>query len=212
MSIQLTEKAAEEIRKIIGEQGLDPQTQLRVGVKGYGPQRSYSLDLTETPEPEDETVTSHGIAVSFSKKDASALDAVTVDYRDQGVGGSGFTFSVPTKQHVTRGPGDGSGQPGPTEEKILEALHQVDDPEVGVNIVDLGLIYGLDIKDRNVDIRMTMTTPACPLSEQIRAEVDERIREVCPGVDAIQIEVVWSPPWSSDMMTPEGKRQLGWSR
>ena len=63
-----------------------------------------------------------------------------------------------------------------------------------------------------MQIRMTLTTPACPLEEHIRGEIDQRVRELCPGVDSIGVTIVWQPKWSPDLMTPEGKKQLGWSR
>ncbi|MGH7985755.1 MAG: metal-sulfur cluster assembly factor [Candidatus Binataceae bacterium] len=97
-----------------------------------------------------------------------------------------------------------------TEHDVLQALHQVNDPEVGVNIVDLGLIYSTDITAGRVRIAMTMTTPACPmhsyLSEEVRAVILNELEEA----RAVEVAIVWDPPWSPQMISAAGKRQLGW--
>lgn len=210
--IELTQKAADQVRAIIAEQELDPLTErLRVGVKGHGPDRQYSLDLTDIAQDDDRTFESNGIKVVCSTKDLSALDGAVIDYRQVSGAGSGFTFDVPEQKHVMQGAGDHE-KPPPDTESVKKALYHVYDPEVGVNIMDLGLIYGLEVSGRDVHIRMTMTTPACPLGDQIRGDTDQNIRQQCPGVDSIEITTVWDPRWSHEMMTPEGKRQLGWSR
>jgi metal-sulfur cluster biosynthetic enzyme len=85
------------------------------------------------------------------------------------------------------------------------------DPEVGVNIVDLGLVYGLEIDGREVRITITLTTPACPLGDLIREDINERMRESYPSVESVRVEIVWDPPWSPEAITAEGKLQLGWS-
>jgi metal-sulfur cluster biosynthetic enzyme len=89
-----------------------------------------------------------------------------------------------------------------------EVLKQVHDPEVGINIVDMGLIYGLDIDGGNIDVIMTLTSPACPAGPQILTQVDERLKEL-EGVENVDIKVVWSPPWSPDMLSEDAKDQLG---
>lgn len=212
MGIELTPTAAEEIRKIATQQGLNLQTvRLRVGAKGYGPQRKYILDLTDRTDADERVFESQGILIVCAGQEIPILDGATIDFREQEGVGWGFTFDLPPERQISQQVGDHS-QPPPSEEKVREALYQVNDPEVGVNIVDLGLVYGLNIDGRNVRITMTMTTPACPLSGMIRQEVDQRIRQVCPGTDAVEVELVWEPKWTPQMMTAEGKRQLGWSR
>ena len=212
MSIQLTELAAGELRRVISEQEFNPeQMYLRVGIKGKGAQRQYTLDLEETAEPEDKIFESQGFNVACNSTDLAVLDETTIDFRRSNGGVAGFTFSVPEKEHTTHGSGEFTGPP-PTEAQVRQALYKVNDPEVGVNIIDLGLLLELVVKDRDVQIRMTLTTPACPLEEHIRGEIDQRVRELCPGVDTIGVKIVWQPKWSSDLMTPEGKKQLGWSR
>jgi metal-sulfur cluster biosynthetic enzyme len=94
---------------------------------------------------------------------------------------------------------------------LMDLLHEVIDPELGVNIVDLGLIYGVRVVDRVFHVRMTLTTPGCPLSGYI----DDSVRTTlsgAPGVDDTSTEIVWDPPWSPDMMSDLAKDQLGWRR
>lgn len=212
VGIQLTDLAAEELRRVVVEQKLDQsKLYLRLGTKGTGANRQYTLDLDETSEPDDKRFESHGFRVVCGGDDFAVLDETTVDFRQVAGTVGGFVFNVPEKQHVTHGT-DSAAHPKPTEELVRQALYKVDDPEVGVNIIDLGLLFEMAVEDRNVRIRMTLTTPACPLEEHIRGDINARIREACPGTDEIGVTIVWEPKWSPDLMTPEGKKQLGWSR
>jgi metal-sulfur cluster biosynthetic enzyme len=97
-----------------------------------------------------------------------------------------------------------------TEEDILQVLRGINDPEVGVNIVDLGLIYSTQIEGGKVRISMTMTTPACPMHSYLTQQVREAILDHDEEVESVEVELVWDPPWSSRMISEEGKRQLGW--
>ncbi|MCM3566839.1 metal-sulfur cluster assembly factor [Neobacillus mesonae] len=95
------------------------------------------------------------------------------------------------------------------EEKILEALKSVYDPELNINVVDLGLIYGLGISDDgDVQITMTLTTPGCPLHDSISNGVRQCL-EGLEEVKSVDVNVVWQPAWSPDKMTEDGKRALG---
>jgi metal-sulfur cluster biosynthetic enzyme len=96
----------------------------------------------------------------------------------------------------------------PDQQTIYDALKAVSDPEVGINIVDMGLIYGLEIADSKVDVYMTLTSPACPAGPQILKEVDHVVRDL-DGVEEVDINVVWSPPWNPDMLSDEAKDELG---
>jgi metal-sulfur cluster biosynthetic enzyme len=93
-------------------------------------------------------------------------------------------------------------------EEIRELLREVYDPELGVNIVDLGLVYEIRNDDGDVYIRMTLTTPGCPLHDTITCAV-ERLLEGQPGIRSVKVDIVWNPPWSPDKMSEEAKRQLG---
>ena len=95
-----------------------------------------------------------------------------------------------------------------TEEKILEALKNVFDPEIPVNIVDLGLIYDVKVDGGKVGVKMTLTAPGCPMHTTISQSAKEAIMKV-EGVADARVEVVWDPPWNPDMMTREAREQLG---
>lgn len=95
------------------------------------------------------------------------------------------------------------------EEQALTALSQVIDPEVGINVVDLGLIYAVDIGQERVSVRMTLTAPGCPMGGQLLEETDQALQRTFPGMQ-VQVELVWEPQWSPDCMSDAAKRQLGW--
>jgi metal-sulfur cluster biosynthetic enzyme len=99
-----------------------------------------------------------------------------------------------------------------TESDIREALRQVLDPEVGINIVDLGLIYRIEIEGTRARIVMTMTSPACPLVDYLKELVTSAISEHVPGVTDVQIVIEWEPPWDPEMMSDEARRQLDGER
>src|SRR5512139_3007020 len=96
------------------------------------------------------------------------------------------------------------------DDQVLDALREVIDPEIGVNVVDLGLVYGVNVQGKDVRIAMTMTTPACPLHEYISEAAKTAVRRHVPEVEKVDVEIVWDPPWSPAMMSDEAKRQLGW--
>jgi FeS assembly SUF system protein len=92
---------------------------------------------------------------------------------------------------------------------LVEAVSKVYDPEIPVNIYELGLIYDIDVdSDANVSIRMTLTAPACPAAQTIPLDVERRAREVA-GIKDVKVEVVWDPPWTRDRMSEAAKLQLG---
>lgn len=98
----------------------------------------------------------------------------------------------------------------PTEESIRDALRDVVDPEAGMNVVDLGLVYGIDVSAERIGVRMTMTTPACPLADVILEAARESIRAAAPEAPAIDIELVWDPPWNPGMMSEIARGHFGW--
>lgn len=96
-----------------------------------------------------------------------------------------------------------------TRSLIYEALHEVYDPELGVNVVDLGLVYGIDVsEDGFVTITMTLTTPGCPMHESLSEGVGVALADV-PGVTGGEIQLVWEPAWEPSRMSEEGRRMLG---
>jgi metal-sulfur cluster biosynthetic enzyme len=96
------------------------------------------------------------------------------------------------------------------EAAVLEALKEVIDPELGINVVDLGLIYDIAIDGSDVHITMTLTTPGCPLHESIAEAVDEVVRLMVPGAGAVEVELVWDPQWTPDRISEQGRLELGW--
>ena len=94
--------------------------------------------------------------------------------------------------------------------RIEEALRGVLDPELGVNIIDLGLVYGAArLPNGEIYVQMTMTTPVCPLSRYLLAEVGRALQQAFPGAE-LKVELVWDPPWDPSRMSAEARRQLGW--
>ena len=92
----------------------------------------------------------------------------------------------------------------------MSRLQEVIDPELGVNIVDLGLIYELNISGGAVSVAMTMTTPACPLGPYLTGQVESAIWPL-DGISAVDVRVVWDPPWNpEEMMSDAAKSELGW--
>jgi FeS assembly SUF system protein len=93
--------------------------------------------------------------------------------------------------------------------RVVEAICQVFDPEIPVNIYELGLIYRLEVeRDGMVEIDMTLTSPACPVAGSLPGDVETRVREV-DGVNDVHIELVWEPPWSPEKMTEAARLELG---
>ncbi len=98
-----------------------------------------------------------------------------------------------------------------TQDQVLQALRNCYDPEVPVNIVDLGLVYEVKVEGGAVNVKMTLTAPGCPLHATISRSVQKEIEKL-DGVSQAHVEVVWQPPWTSDRMSPEARKKLGWSK
>lgn len=96
-----------------------------------------------------------------------------------------------------------------TEEAVRDALRSVNDPEVGMNIVELGLIYGVELAPGKIRIDMTMTTPSCPMGAMITDEARAALKALAPDAE-IDVQLVWEPPWDSSMMSAEAKKHFGW--
>ena len=94
-----------------------------------------------------------------------------------------------------------------TKEEILEAMKVVSDPEIGMDVVNLGLVYDVEINNDRVYIKMTMTAPTCPVTPWILSEA-QRVVEELPGVEAADVELVWEPPWTPSLMSDFAKEQL----
>lgn len=102
-----------------------------------------------------------------------------------------------------------AGEPGgDLYEAVVAALKEIFDPEIPVNIYDLGLIYGVEVDEGHVTVTMTLTTPHCPVAESMPMEVELRVGSV-PGVGVADVNLVWDPPWDPSKMTDEAKLELG---
>ena len=96
------------------------------------------------------------------------------------------------------------------EEQIRETLKKILDPEIGINIVDLGLVYQIELRPEELYIQITMTSPTCPLSGVITRNMDQVLRKTFPDLGEMTIELVWDPAWSPELMSDTAKKQLGW--
>jgi FeS assembly SUF system protein len=96
-----------------------------------------------------------------------------------------------------------------TKDEVIAMLKKCYDPEIPINIVDLGLVYDVSIEGEKVGVKMTLTAPGCPASGYISQDVKKKL-ESMPGVKKADVTVVWDPPWSPDMMSETAKKQFGW--
>jgi len=96
-----------------------------------------------------------------------------------------------------------------TEDDVMEALSNVIDPELGLDFVELGLIYGVEIDDGGVKVTFTLTTPGCPIGPQVNEQIEEFVGEL-EGVKTVASEMVFTPPWSPEMMSEDAKFALGY--
>jgi len=95
------------------------------------------------------------------------------------------------------------------KEEILDSLKSVIDPELGINIVDLGLVYNVDINGNDVFVTMTMTSQACPMGDLLKRQVIDNIRANFPGSGNVEAALTVDPPWTNEMMSDAAKKQLG---
>ena len=114
----------------------------------------------------------------------------------------GFLAAKPAEDAI-------SGAGGDLQQAVIDALKEIYDPEIPVNIYDLGLIYGVEVDDEaDAVVTMTLTTPHCPVAESMPGEVELRAASV-PGIRDAEINLVWDPPWSPDKMSDEARLELG---
>ena len=128
-------------------------------------------------------------------------NAERIDQSKEPAGDRATTAAVPEAG------GNGAGEL--TKEQVLEALKEVLDPELGINIVDLGLVYEVRIDPGLVHITYTLTTMGCPIGPLIEAQMQQLLADV-PGVDNVEAEMVLRPPWTPEMMSEEAKAALGY--
>ena len=98
----------------------------------------------------------------------------------------------------------------PDDDAVREALRQVDDPEAGMNIVELGLVYLIEVGADSVSIDLTMTTSACPMADMIMEQARDAVAAIVPPGTRIDLRLVWDPPWTPDKMTGIARAHFGW--
>lgn len=143
---------------------------------------------------------------------------VTCDYgmfRIQGKDADALDEEVPQEALAPGASKDDNHEGPPEDSAIWEQLKSVYDPEIPVNIVDLGLVYSMEVKPLEAEegkfmvlVHMTLTAPGCGMGPSIAADAESRLI-MLPGVDAAHVEIVWDPPWTQDMISEEGKMELG---
>jgi metal-sulfur cluster biosynthetic enzyme len=140
----------------------------------------------------------------FQPEGTNAMNESTTEHLDQpGTNGSSSASEVAEGSND-----DGAGSP--TEEQVRDALRHVVDPELGINIVDLGLVYDVDISDQGVvHIEYTLTTMGCPIGPLIEQQMQSFLENV-QGVSSVDAEMVLRPPWTPEMMSEEAKAALGY--
>ena len=146
-----------------------------------------------------------------------ALSRAKVRLSRQRARGGGILEAMDERQEaLPEGEGDRHQKEGPaevreglpTKEQVLEALKVVYDPEIPVNIVDLGLVYDVEIHENGVvDVTMTLTAIGCPAQDMVKADAEMAVMRL-PGVQGVNVEFVWTPPWTPARMTEEGKRMM----
>lgn len=98
----------------------------------------------------------------------------------------------------------------PDADALRNVLRKVVDPEFAVNIVDLGLVYDIRVEETVVHVRMTLTSPSCPMGDMLLDDVDSTLRKALPPGFSPEIEVVWDPPWSPELMSEKARDNFGW--
>jgi FeS assembly SUF system protein len=153
-------------------------------------------EVSEAPKPPKARVTPPGAAESGGGSSLSQAFERKKDYL------AGFLAQKPVEAAPVE-PG------GNLYEAVIEALKEIYDPEIPVNIYDLGLIYDVEITpEHHAMVKMTLTTPHCPVAESMPGEVELRVGSV-PGIGHAEVELVWDPPWDPQKMTDEAKLELG---
>lgn len=173
--------------------------------------------LVDRPNPSDLSVDVEGIRIVVDAPSLKFLQDASIDYLVE-PGSTGFRVLGPNLPGAApeTAPGAAPAAPAPRdragrEELLRKGLKQVFDPEIPMNILDLGLIYGIEWPaDDRVAIRMTMTSPGCPVADLLVDEV-RKVALAVPGIQGADVEVVWDPPWGPDRMSEFARRQFGYA-
>ena len=163
-------------------------------------------------------------AVLVPQGEEVTLPAGSIGYITQSLGGSWTVFVEGNLFRIAGKDGDAIGKEPPApielpegatdedvERLVWQQLRTCFDPEIPFNIVDLGLVYRIDITPERVTIDLTLTSPACPMGTLIVEDARAEVQRILPAATALDINVVWEPPWQPSMMTPACRERLGWS-
>jgi metal-sulfur cluster biosynthetic enzyme/Fe-S cluster assembly iron-binding protein IscA len=201
--------------------GHPPGSGVRLWVeRGLHPHAQMMIDR---PSPRDRPSAIDGVLVLVDEASVRFLRDAEIGYRADAnppgfeVVGPFLPARVPSAPApgapppVGAAPPPGGGAPSEVEEKVKTALRNVYDPEIPMNIVDLGLIYGMETgPGGELRIRMTMTSPGCPAVEELVHEVEVQAR-AASGAPSVKVEIVWEPPWGPERMTEFARRQFGYA-
>jgi metal-sulfur cluster biosynthetic enzyme/Fe-S cluster assembly iron-binding protein IscA len=210
--LHVTTTAQEQLKALLSKQKKPMMVRLYV-MSGLHPSIHMNLD---TEKPGDVVVKEGEVGFLVDPVSTSYLNDATVDciVQPEGAAFKVTGPNVPPDEEERAPPEEENLPPAKTPEEKLararKALKKVFDPEIPINIVDLGLIYGMEWKaDGKLNIKMTMTSPGCPVIEMLAEEV-KRVADEALGGDVAQVEVVWEPPWSPERMSEFAKRQFGY--
>ncbi len=181
--------------------------------------RPHAQMMLDHPSVRDIPVAIDGVPMLVDEASVSFLRDAEVRYRSD-VQPAGFEvvgpflpsrLASPPAEAPREAPDVPSGPHAPAEERLRAALKNVYDPEIPMNIVDLGLLYGFAWADDGaLTIRMTMTSPGCPAVDELVREVETTARNAA-GAPQVKVEIVWEPPWSPERMTEFARRQFGYA-
>ncbi len=217
--LRLTPEARDELRRALA--GRPEGTGVRLWVeRGVHPHPQMMVDR---PSVRDLPVDSDGVLLLVDEASVRFLRDAEIRYRTDATP-PGFEIVgpfLPTRAPAApppsaapaaaAAPSGGSGPHAESEERVRQALRNIYDPEIPMNIIDLGLIYGMDWDaEGDLTIRMTMTSPGCPAVEELVREVETSAR-TASGVPKVRVEVVWEPPWGPERMTDFARRQFGYA-
>ncbi len=208
--VRLMPEARDALRSALT--GRPDGTGVRIWVeRGLHPHAQMMLDK---PSSRDVPVELDGVLLLLDEASRSFLEDAEIRYRTDRAP-AGFEVVSP-RLPAAGAPPAPSGPPAPgvaadVDGRVREALKSIFDPEIPMNIIDLGLIYAIGWKaPGELEIRMTMTSPGCPAVEELVAEV-QRVAAPAAGADRAHVEVVWEPPWGPEKMSDFAKRQFGYA-
>lgn len=200
--IKFTDKAKEKVKSYI-ENSKQQGMALRISVlerNETGFQYHFGLDAHQNEHEDDVVVREHGFATRIDAKSAKWLKGATVDWLVK-EGKEGFAVVNPNQPLPSDAPSD-------LKATIIRELKTIFDPEIPVNIYDLGLIYNIEIKeDKTVDVTMTLTAPNCPAAEQLPADVKSKVEGV-PSVVKANVNLTWEPAWTPANMSEAARLEL----